>query len=196
MPRNLPRFADSALRRGKALPVGQLRAPARGSPGIAAVILAASPASGRDRPSLGIMLRRRISTWSMPRSRSPRRRPAARARRSPPAGRRRDRRRRQGVGEDRLHLAMNGRRRVDAGEQRPVEVGRDVGAEGRDVGAQIGQRPHPQPQELAFSSSASSASVTWSRPCASLMKPSERSATHLIGRPTFLAAQVSTISSA
>ena len=37
---------------------------------------------------------------------------------------------------------------------------------------------------------ASSAWLTWSRPCASVMKASLRSAVHLIGRPSFAGAQV------
>ena len=37
---------------------------------------------------------------------------------------------------------------------------------------------------MPFSSSASSASLTWSRPCASEMKPSLRSLTHFTGRPS------------
>ena len=40
------------------------------------------------------------------------------------------------------------------------------------------------PRNLPFSSSASSASLTWSRPCASEMKPSLRSLTHFTGRPS------------
>ncbi len=50
-------------------------------------------------------------------------------------------------------------------------------------------------RNLPSLSSASSAWVTWSRPCASVMKDSERSAVHLIGRPTRDAAQVTIVSS-
>ena len=44
-------------------------------------------------------------------------------------------------------------------------------------------------RNLPSSSSASSACVTWSRPCASERNASLRSAVHLIGRPTRFAAQ-------
>ena len=46
-----------------------------------------------------------------------------------------------------------------------------------------------------FASVASSAVVTWSRPCASVRKDSLRSAVHLIGRPTRLLAHTSAVSS-
>jgi hypothetical protein len=45
-------------------------------------------------------------------------------------------------------------------------------------------------------SSASFARVTWSRPCASVMNDSERSAVHFTGRPSCFAAHVTTASSA
>ncbi len=45
-------------------------------------------------------------------------------------------------------------------------------------------------------SSASSACVAWSRPCASDMNDSPRSAVHLIGRPTSFEAHTHTVSSA
>ena len=52
-----------------------------------------------------------------------------------------------------------------------------------------------RPRNLPFSSSASSAWVTWSRPWASVMKDSARSAVHFTGRPTRLAAHTTTVSS-
>ncbi len=50
-------------------------------------------------------------------------------------------------------------------------------------------------RKLPFASVASSAAVTWSRPCASVRNDSLRSAVHLIGRPTRLVAQTSAVSS-
>ncbi|MDT4841842.1 hypothetical protein D3C72_1569020 [compost metagenome] len=50
-------------------------------------------------------------------------------------------------------------------------------------------------RNLPSASSASSALVTWSRPCASVRKDSLRSAVHLTGRPTFFEAHVSATSS-
>ena len=49
---------------------------------------------------------------------------------------------------------------------------------------------------LPPSSIAISAWVTWSRPWASHRKASVRSLVHFTGRPTFLAAQTQTVSSA
>ena len=54
-----------------------------------------------------------------------------------------------GVGKNHFDLAIDRRGRVSAGEQRAIEVGRDVGPERRDVAADIRQRRHPQPEELA-----------------------------------------------
>ena len=51
-------------------------------------------------------------------------------------------------------------------------------------------------RNLPSLSSASSAWVTWSRPWQSVMNDSERSAVHLIGRPTRDAAQQTMVSSA
>ncbi len=56
---------------------------------------------------------------------------------------------RHGVGEDHLHFAIDRGRQINAGEQRSVEIGRDVGTEGRNVAADIGERVDPQPEELA-----------------------------------------------
>ena len=56
---------------------------------------------------------------------------------------------RHGVGEDDLHFAVDRRRGVDAGEQRAVEIGRDIGAEGRDVAADVGDGVDAQAEELA-----------------------------------------------
>jgi len=53
------------------------------------------------------------------------------------------------VGEDHLHFAIDRGRQINAGEQRSVEIGRDVGTEGRNVAADIGERIDPQPEELA-----------------------------------------------
>jgi hypothetical protein len=50
-------------------------------------------------------------------------------------------------------------------------------------------------RKLPPASIASSACVTWSRPCASDRNDSLRSAVHLIGRPTFFEAQTSAVSS-
>ena len=50
--------------------------------------------------------------------------------------------------------------------------------------------------KLPSASIASSAWVTWSRPCASDRKLSVRSPVHFTGRPTFLAASRQTHSSA
>ena len=51
-------------------------------------------------------------------------------------------------------------------------------------------------RKFPFASVASSAVVTWSRPCASVTNDSLRSAVHLIGRPTRLLAHTSAVSSA
>ena len=56
---------------------------------------------------------------------------------------------RRGVGEHRLHLAVDRRRRVLAGEQRRVEDRRHARREGRQVGAHVGGRLHAQREELA-----------------------------------------------
>ena len=47
---------------------------------------------------------------------------------------------RHGVGEHRLGLDIDRRGRVGAGEQRAVQIGRDAGREGRQIGAHIGDR--------------------------------------------------------
>src|SRR5438477_12751996 len=51
-------------------------------------------------------------------------------------------------------------------------------------------------RKFPFASVASSAVVTWSRPCASVTNDSLRSAVHLMGRPTRLLAHTSAVSSA
>ena len=56
---------------------------------------------------------------------------------------------RHGVGEHALHLAIDRRRQIDAGEQRSVEIGRDVGTERREIAAHVGERVDAQPEELA-----------------------------------------------
>ncbi len=56
---------------------------------------------------------------------------------------------RHGVGEHRAHLDIDRRRRVNAGEQGRVQIGRDAGREGRQIGADIGERRDAQRQELA-----------------------------------------------
>ena len=104
---------------------------------------------------------------------------------------------RHGVGEDRLGLDIDRRGRVGAGEQGPVEIGRDAGRKGRQIGAHIGDRRDLERRGTwPRASSASSTWVTWSRPCASDMKLSERSAVHLTGRLSLPAAQVTIASSA
>ena len=52
------------------------------------------------------------------------------------------------------------------------------------------------PRNFPCSSSASCASETWSRPCASEMNPSLRSQTHFTGRAIFPDAHVTSASSA
>ena len=54
-----------------------------------------------------------------------------------------------GVRKHHLHLAIDRRGGIDAGEQRAIKVGRNVGTEGRDIGADIRQRRHAQAEELA-----------------------------------------------
>ena len=51
------------------------------------------------------------------------------------------------------------------------------------------------PVNFPSASSARSAVVTWSRPCASVMKLSLREAVHFTGRPILRAAQVTAASS-
>ena len=57
---------------------------------------------------------------------------------------------RHGVGEHRLGLDVDRRGRVGAGEQGPVEIGRDAGREGRQIGAHIGDRRDLERQELGI----------------------------------------------
>ena len=104
---------------------------------------------------------------------------------------------RHGVGVVGLHVAVDRRGLVLAGEQRGVEVGRDRGGEGRHVGADVGLGVDPQRQDVAVRRRvASSAWLTWSRPCASVRNASLRSEVHFTGRPpTFFDAQVTTHSS-
>ena len=54
---------------------------------------------------------------------------------------------RLGVGEDALHPHIDRGRGVGADEHRRPRVGRDEGAVIRQVGAEIGDRVHPQPEE-------------------------------------------------
>ena len=56
---------------------------------------------------------------------------------------------RRGVGEPRVHLHVDLRRRVLAGQQGRVEDGRHGRREGRQVGAQVGVGVHAQREELA-----------------------------------------------
>ena len=55
---------------------------------------------------------------------------------------------RHGMGEHRLGLDIDRRGRIGAGEQGPVEIGRDAGREGRQIGAHIGDRRHLEREEL------------------------------------------------
>ena len=55
---------------------------------------------------------------------------------------------RDGVGEHRLGLDIDRRGRIGAGEQRSIEIGRDAGREGREVGAHVGQRRHLEREEF------------------------------------------------
>ena len=57
---------------------------------------------------------------------------------------------RRGVGVVGLHVGVDRRRLVLAGQQRRVEVGRDAGAEGGHVGADVRLRVHPQRQDVAL----------------------------------------------
>ena len=56
---------------------------------------------------------------------------------------------RHGVGEHHLDVAVDRGRGVDAAEQRPIEIGRDVRPEGREIAAHIGERLDAERQELA-----------------------------------------------
>ena len=56
---------------------------------------------------------------------------------------------RRGVGEQRLHGNMDGRRAVLASQQRAVQIGGHAGGEGGEVGAHVGDGGHAQAQELA-----------------------------------------------
>jgi hypothetical protein len=56
---------------------------------------------------------------------------------------------RHGVRKDHLHLAIDRRGGIDAGEQRAIKVGRNVGTECRDIGADICQGRHAQPEKFA-----------------------------------------------
>ena len=89
---------------------------------------------------------------------------------------------RHGVGEHRLHLDIDRRRLVHAGQQRGVQIGRHRRREGGEIRAHVAERVHAQREEIALASSASSAVLTWSRPCASDMNASVRSAVHFTGR--------------
>ena len=60
-----------------------------------------------------------------------------------------DRVHRDGVGEDGLHLGVDGGDHIRPGEQRAVEVGRDGRGERREIGPHVGQRAHAQAAELA-----------------------------------------------
>ncbi len=57
---------------------------------------------------------------------------------------------RDGVGEHRLHLGVDRRGLVTAGEQGGVQVSRHAGREGREIGAHVGERPDAQRQEVAL----------------------------------------------
>ena len=57
---------------------------------------------------------------------------------------------RRGVGEQRLHLHMDGRRLVLAGQQRAVKVGGHAGCERGKVGAHVGFGFHAQTEKLAI----------------------------------------------
>ena len=57
---------------------------------------------------------------------------------------------RHGVGEHRLHLGIDRRRLVAAGQQRGVEIGRHRGGEGGKISAHIGLRYHTKAQESAL----------------------------------------------
>ena len=46
-------------------------------------------------------------------------------------------------------FAIDRGRRVDAAQQWSVEIGRDVGAEGREIAAHIGERVDPQREEFS-----------------------------------------------
>ena len=102
---------------------------------------------------------------------------------------------RRGVGEHRLHLGVDRRRRVLAGQQRRVEDGRHRRREGRQVGAHVGDRLDLQRQELAvlverqLGMGDVVAAVRSRSGTTSL-----RSAVHLIGRPTLLRRPGSTTS--
>ena len=56
---------------------------------------------------------------------------------------------RHGVGEHRLHLAVDHRGLVNAGQQRGVQIGRHARREGGQIGAHVGQRRDAQRQEIA-----------------------------------------------
>ncbi len=56
---------------------------------------------------------------------------------------------RRGVSQRRLHVGVDERRRVLAGQQRCVEVGRHRRREGREIGAHVGDRLDLERQELA-----------------------------------------------
>ena len=57
---------------------------------------------------------------------------------------------RRGVREHRLHLAVDGRRLVLAGEQRGVQDGRHARREGGQVCAEVGRGHHPHREEVAL----------------------------------------------
>ena len=55
---------------------------------------------------------------------------------------------RHGIGKHRLGLDIDRRGRIGPGEQRPVQISRDGGREGRQIGAHIGDRRHLECGEL------------------------------------------------
>ena len=56
---------------------------------------------------------------------------------------------RRGVGVDAVHFRVDRRDIVLARQERRVEIGRHRRREGREIGAEIGERLHPQPGDLA-----------------------------------------------
>ena len=102
---------------------------------------------------------------------------------------------RQRIGEHAGHLHENRGRPIDAGKQRAVDRARDGGAEGRDIGAEIGQRLDPQREEMAI---AVERKLSARQVIAALIVGDEAFAAvaiHLTGRRRRRAAQATIVSS-